>query len=185
MTGEKDRTTLKELDPLQGSLRDADDNVVDALLADYEAAAEDARYRDRFLHYTYYLSLVILSFTVSAGWAAYSEFQHQIWPVIPFGIGGVFIFSILLFWAESFRGARNASWARRTEIESYLGYIEPGVLESNTDVSNRLIHEVFEFSSRNRYEKMKVGRYLRYFLQVVIILHAAITLFGVIMLLMG
>lgn len=175
MSEDDDHTKLAQEDPLEDSLENINEKALEVLLTDYEAAAEDARYRDRFLHYTYYLVIVVLSFITTAGWTVYTESQRQLWSLAPFGLIGVFIFTILLFWAESFRGARNSSWARRDEIETYLNSVEPGLLRSNSSVPNRLTFD-YDYSEKNRYEDRKVAVYIRYFILFTITVFAVITI---------
>lgn len=168
---------LAQEDPLEDSLDDSDEKVLEVLLTDYEAAAEDARYRDQFLHYTYYLVILVLSFITSAGWTVYTDAQRQIWLLAPFGLVGVFILLILLFWAESFRGARNSSWARRDEIEAYLNSIQPGILQSNSSVPNRLTFN-YEYGRKSWFADRQVAAYIRYFLLLMITVLMAITIIG-------
>lgn len=177
MSEDDDHPKLAQEDPLEDSLEDVDEKVLEVLLTDYEAAAEDARYRDRFLHYTYYLVIVVLSFITSAGWTVYTDSQRQLWLLAPFGFVGAFVSAILLFWAESFRGARNSAWARRDEIETYLNSIQPSLLQSNSSVPNRLTFK-YEYDEKNWFENRQVAIYIRYFLLFTITVFVVIAIIG-------
>lgn len=66
MTDDDSRTKLVDADPLEDPDGGFGERTLDVLLTDYAAAAEDGRYRDRFLHYTYYLAVVLVGLILSA-----------------------------------------------------------------------------------------------------------------------
>jgi hypothetical protein len=160
------RKTLADADPLQDeqSEDNIDENELEALLIDYQEAAEEGRYRDQFLHYTYYLALVALGLVLNFGFDLYKDPRsgHLIYAL--FSAGGALVFFILLVWAESFRNARNASWARQSEIEDYLAEIRPGLLRANDSIPNRLRFESYQYGNKSWLEQRSVGTYMKFLL---------------------
>lgn len=166
---ELDHTKLSETNPLGSPITEHDETTLKVLLVDYEAAAEDARYRDRILHYTYYLAVVILGLVLNGIVTVLSLDPPKAWLLIPMGGIGTIMMTVLLMWSESFREGRDASWARRSEIEEYLKSIQPGLLLSNESVPNRLQFDSFEYKNQNIYSRWPVARVVRYFLILTII----------------
>lgn len=162
-----DRRPLAELDPLDDGFDDVDDRALETLLVDYRQAGEGGRYRDRFLHYTYYLALVALGVAVNLGADLASDPVAGPLAWLTFGVGGAVVFGVLLVWTESFRHARNACWARQAEIEAYLEDERPGLLEANRSVAERLTFE-FDFRDRNWFERREVARGLKALLVVTV-----------------
>jgi|GEM_PF-5955211 len=88
----------------------------DAVLADYEAAGEDARYRDRLLYNSYYLAIIVLVFLAQLVATFLVNGASQFVPLVFFG--GSVLYLFLTAWAIGVRRSRNNAWARREEIET-------------------------------------------------------------------
>lgn len=172
-----DRPTLQEQDPLRNLPDDVDDAALDALLRDYQEAAEDGRYRDQFLHYTYYLTIVALGLVLNFGYTLYSDVHPSplVWAV--FAAGAALVFFVLLTWTESFRHARNACWARQAEIEAYLDSVQPGLLRANDSVPNRLQFD-YQYGRKNWLERLEIARALKYLFLVLVSMFVALSLVG-------
>jgi hypothetical protein len=170
---------LASVDPVRDG-DGLDEQALEVLLVDYRVAAEDARYRDRFLHYTYYLAVVALGLVLSAAESVFALATARLWVLAPVGFVGAFIFGTLLVWSESFREARNSSWARQDEIETYLDSIRPGLLRSNAATANRLTFGYEYRNERNAYARREVARYVRYFLLGATVFLAAVMLVGLV-----
>ncbi|MFB6068653.1 MAG: hypothetical protein ABEJ90_01840 [Halobacterium sp.] len=172
-----DRDTLREQDPLRDVPDDVDDAALDALLCDYQTAAEGGRYRDRFLHYTYYLAIVALGLVLNFGYTLYSDAQNSplVWAV--FAAGAAVVFFVLLTWSESFRHARNACWARQSEIEEYLESIQPGLVRSNDSVPNRLQYD-YQYGRKSELEQLEIAKILRYLFLVLVVVFVTVSVVG-------
>lgn len=155
--------------------KELSDSELEILLTDYKTAAEDSRYRDELLHYTYYVSIVALSLLASAFLTFYKEPQTGTLEYIITGLGGALIFTILFFWADSFHKARNSSWDRQHDIEKYLSEDYPGSLESNYRVKER----DRDWSDRRSVAPaVKYGLLLVVFSNIIIVIINACSLFA-------
>lgn len=87
-------------------------------LAEYEAASEEARYRDRLLFSSYYLALIFLGVLVQLAFGAYDDGNFTLLTVL--SLFGGYSFLLLAGWSYFLRHARNAAWDRRGRLESDL-----------------------------------------------------------------
>lgn len=171
-----ERRALREQDPLGTSAGDIDETALDALLTDYQVATDGGRYRDQFLHYTYYLTLVVLGLVLNFGYDLWQgpATSPLVWTL--FAGGAATVFFVLLVWAEGFRHARNACWARQAEIEEYLATVQPGLLRSNESIPNRLTFE-YEYRDKSWLERREVARDIKYLLLALVALSILVTVF--------
>lgn len=115
---------------------------IERILVDYQAASEDARYRDRLITQTFYLAFVVGGLLLNG--IITVVFQSSVTPVARFSwltvvtLVGLVSFIILLVFVESFQNSRDSAWARRSEIESYVRSSYPGVLGTNESISESL-----------------------------------------------
>lgn len=176
MSDDDERRVLHEQDPLGASVDDVDETALDALLTDYQVASDEGRYRDQFLHYTYYLTLVVLGLVLNFGYDLWQgpATSPLVWTL--FAGGAATVFFVLLVWAEGFRHARNACWARQAEIEEYLATVQPGLLRSNESIPNRLTFE-YEYRDKSWLERREVARDIKYLLLTFVAVSALVTAF--------
>ena len=121
------RVKLARSDPLRRAERGEDEReerVMDALLTDYQTASEEARYRDRLITQTFYLTFVVGGLLLNGAITVFSDLPvtssgRYLALASVCGLGAVSFFLLLVF-ADSFRHSRDSAWARRDEIESYV-----------------------------------------------------------------
>ena len=177
-------TRLEEEDPLQAADEQSKTQVLNTLLTDYETASEEARYRDRLLHQSYYLSIVVGGLIVNGILATVSNVDNS--PLFTYGAVaalcglGAASFILLLVYTASFVDSRHCAWARRKQIERYLRTHHPEALATNRSIVDRLVADDADIDgSLRRYRKFSAHKLTRRFLQaltVICLLGAAVSL---------
>lgn len=133
---------LYEEDPLNSEEERRSEQAFEALLVDYETASEDARYRDRLITQTFYLTFVVGGLFLNG--IITLLFQASVDPVVEslwlaiISLISLISFGILLVFVESFQESRESAWARRSEIESYVRCKYGGTLGTNESISGSL-----------------------------------------------
>lgn len=133
---------LKDEDPLADEEADAAERALNVLLVDYQTASEDARYRDRLITQTFYLTFVVggllLNGSITLLFQSSVEPEARYFVLAVISFVGVVSFTILLVFVESFQKSRESAWARRGEIESYVRSAYPGTLATNESITGSL-----------------------------------------------
>jgi len=91
-------------------------------LEEYKIAGSEARYRDKMLFTSFYLSLVALAVLLQIVLGLFGD--QQLLSVIVVSIVAAAGFVNLLWWSSATKQARNKAWGRREELEEKLSSIE-------------------------------------------------------------
>jgi hypothetical protein len=92
------------------------------LLHDHSEAGEEARYRDRLLYNSYYLSVIVLFLIAQAALTLVVNGRAGLlWVVF---LSGGFVYLLLTSWAVKVRESRNSAWRRRRRIEEELTSVQ-------------------------------------------------------------
>ena len=140
-----------------------DDWTRELLVADYQQASEDGRNRDNLLHNSYYVGLVLLGLILNVGLQLVEDGAY----VALFGLSsvGAVLYLLLFLWSSSSKGAREASWDRRSEIEDMVKTVDSQLLRSNDSCFKRLTRiddGTYRLEGKNRVEKHSIGRLILY-----------------------
>lgn len=108
----------------------------DALLMDYQEAGRDSRNRDRLLHNSFYVGLVLFGLVLNGGIRLFINGELNLAFPLMF-IGGI-LFIVLSFWSLKAKTGRDASFDRRSEIEDLYKIVSPALLRSNDSCFKRL-----------------------------------------------
>jgi hypothetical protein len=98
------------------------DSEKEELFHDYEQANEEARYRDRLIYNSYYLSVIVFFFISQSILTAIVNDEYFLLPIIFFS--GSFIYILLTGWALSVIDSRNSAWSRLNDIEEQIDSLE-------------------------------------------------------------
>ena len=84
-------------------------------IEEYKIASAEARYRDRMLFTSFYLSLVALAVLLQIVLNLFNNNQH--FAVVVVSLVSAVGFTNLLWWSSATKRARNKAWGRRKELE--------------------------------------------------------------------
>jgi hypothetical protein len=91
-------------------------------LEEYKIASAEARYRDRMLFTSFYLSLVALAVLLQVALGLFDQQRYRAIAVV--SVVAATGFAILLWWSYATTRVRNKAWGRRTDIEDGVGRVE-------------------------------------------------------------
>jgi hypothetical protein len=172
----------RELDEDAVESRLREDWRRELLLQDYEQASADARHRNRLVHYSFYIGMVIVGLLLNVGWQMWS--RGAVLPLAGLlSVGGALHY-LLYGWSVSARNSRDASWDRRSEIEDMVRVVDGDLLRSNDGVFKRLTRVAdgrYALPGKDGIETGSIGTYIVRFNAVVAVLSAllAVLLFTV------
>lgn len=143
-------------------LRQQSDSRHEALKKAYTEIGEEARYRHKLMHHSYYLSVIVLGIFLGTVVNQFYKGNFIAFALVCWVASGIFMFIATIIYVNNRK--RVAAWAHRLEIETNLTEhnvwrVQRDIIHGRKEhVASEEGNPIFETKEKNWIDSLKAGK---------------------------